>query len=548
MKFIIPVVLLVAVLSSCSNSKVTGIATTTIPLYVTESEMDTLRIIPTGSVLEYAGEGPTANFTNSGRVKVRFNNKEGYVYRYLVVFNAKPAVMTEKIENVFFPGSTVTDNRFVVYDSLTSDSARVYRFDVHAYEGSWYAVNEIDLDTANAAVAAMADALKSDICDDETYKILARVAASHSTNPLLQVLKVDLSEAPDEEISRMQKKFSLLMNKSKNEVIASGTVLNGLVDDLAENIFTIDGYEGEGDEYNGPRLRYFYNYVCTLPSFVKLTVKSIAATLDFPAESDSLRSYLLYRMDRSPGNIQKVYEACKPELMEIFSSGRLQDIRPDVKALITAYDRIVAIPNHRALMSDISKKIARWDSEQVDGNGINHAMFTLIEQASIYEPIIDKEKYDPASDGKGIWYSSFWTRRFAEGNEKVVYDILKELSQIEPKTIDFDSETEADPDDESNETELITCTFEDVGLGDCSHIIFSCGDYGDADTSALSAEEQQLWWDLAVDDENQDPVANTKYVGKSFSIRIGTTTGPACNDGQGGNGTIARILEFKLLE
>ncbi|HEX8059522.1 MAG TPA: hypothetical protein VF473_01240, partial [Cyclobacteriaceae bacterium] len=222
--------------------------------------------------------------------------------------------------------------------------------------------------------------------------------------------------------------------------------------------------------------------------------------------------------------------------------GFLQDIRPDVTALITAYDRIIAIPNHRAVLSDISKKIQQWDKKNTDENGINNSMYTMVEQASIYEPIVDLEKYDPRMDGKGIWYSSFWTRRFAEGNEKVVYDILKELTELAPQQAAYDRN-----EDESNETELITCVFKDYGVGDCGHVIFSCGDYGDADTSGLSEEEQKLWNDLGVDDETNGPSANPKYVGKSFSIRIGTTTGPACNDGQGGEGTIPRILQFKLV-
>ncbi|MEJ0029553.1 MAG: hypothetical protein WDO15_03950 [Bacteroidota bacterium] len=140
----------------------------------------------------------------------------------------------------------------------------------------------------------------------------------------------------------------------------------------------------------------------------------------------------------------------------------------------------------------------------------------------------------------------FLDKRFAEGNEKVVYDILKDLSNVVPEEFDGDGKENPD-DDESNETELITCIFQDYSVGDCGHILFDCGDYGDADIQQLSQEEKQLWMDLGVDDETDGTKGNPKYVGKKFSVRVGTTRGPACNEGQGGEGVVPRILEFKLM-
>ncbi len=100
------------------------------------------------------------------------------------------------------------------------------------------------------------------------------------------------------------------------------------------------------------------------------------------------------------------------------TSGLLQDVKPDIDNLIIAYDLIVAKPNHRALLSDISKKIAGWDKKNVDADGRSTSVYTLVDQSSIYEPIMDTEKYDPKSDFQGIWYSSFWTRDLPKETKK----------------------------------------------------------------------------------------------------------------------------------
>jgi len=93
---------------------------------------------------------------------------------------------------------------------------------------------------------------------------------------------------------------------------------------------------------------------------------------------------------------------------------------------------------------------------------------------------------------------------FAEGNEKVVYDILKEILEMhytEPSVATLYGESpmysESEETEEGgegfDEVEVISCVFKDYSVGDCGHMEFSCGDYGDADTSALSPEDLALW-------------------------------------------------------
>jgi hypothetical protein len=519
MKLFIPIVLLGAILCSCGKSS-TGIVVSSAPIFGSEDSNDTIHVAPTGAVLEYSGESDPAK----PRVKVKFNGTDGFIERGKFVFNATAAVDSS--------------GAFVVYDKLDNGRAYIHQHDIT--NSRWADVGTLDTDTVNITVAALADALDNGPYNDETNISLAKIAAAHSAHPGLQVLKVDLSEVPDESIVEMQKKFHLLINKSNNEIITTRNTTASWINSYTRDILKSSADANEA-EYYIPRYNYHDSYIRTLPEFVKVFPKSNGG----PNDADPLRSFLLFRMDRSPDNVKRLYDLYKPVIVNQITSGLLQNVKPDINKLIVAYDFIVAKPDHRTVISDISKKIAQWDKKNVDAQGYGTSMYTLVDQSSIYEPIIDIEKYDPERDFQGIWYSSFWTRRFAEGNEKVVYDILKDLSNYGPE--EFDADGKENPDDESNETELITCTFQDYGLGDCAHIIFDCGDYGDADINALSEEGQQLWADLDAED-GDDVIGNPKYVGKRFSIKIGTTRGPACNEGQGGEGVVPKILEFKLLD
>ncbi|MEI9920381.1 MAG: hypothetical protein WDO14_16540 [Bacteroidota bacterium] len=522
MKYFIAVIVAL-VLFSCGNSKLSGIVTRSTPLYKDEVGFDTIRILPTGAVLKFAGPALNAKF------KVFVNEQEGYIDSEFFVPNGKPAVMKETFDT---PEAVyLVQDDFVVYDSVAGDKAHIYSNNTH--RRAWVKMTHLDLDTANATVAALIDAIEKDITNAEMRATLIKVAERHADHPRLQILKADLSELPDKEANDLYWKLNALIDKSNNRIIGSTRTVIGNGEGYVNDILKMPG-DGDDAEYERPRYRYYYNYMGALPVFVKIMGKS---AISWNAEVDSLKAYVLYRLDRSPENIKKLYDVFKPQLVESLSSGLLQDVRPEMTTLTGIYDHIVAMPNHRELVADISKNVAEWDVKNADNTDIYNK---LIEQASIYEPIIEEEKFDTHNDPNSIWYHSFWVRRFAEGNEKVVYEILKELSEIQP-------DNQPEEGEGMSETEVITCTFNDYGMGDCPHIMFSCGDYGFADTSALSKDEQDLWSDLSTE-QGDEILPNPEYVGKTFVMRVGSTTGEACNEGQGGRGIVPKILEFRLQE
>lgn len=109
--------------------------------------------------------------------------------------------------------------------------------------------------------------------------------------------------------------------------------------------------------------------------------------------------------------------------------------------------------------------------------------------------------------------------------------------------------------DSGNTGEIITeiCTFSDFSIGDCGHLEFDCGDFGDALISPeLSEEGKQLWQALVVSDDNGER-GNPTYVGKKFQIKYKMVKGTICGepDANGNyyrDGEVAMIIGFRLSE
>ena len=81
----------------------------------------------------------------------------------------------------------------------------------------------------------------------------------------------------------------------------------------------------------------------------------------------------------------------------------------------------------------------------------------------------------------------------------------------------------------SDYAKVSTCVLQDYGLGDCSHVIFDCGDFGNAERYLDEASEA-LWHDLSVETKDGDIQVNPKYKGKSFEIAYAEATGVRCEE------------------
>lgn len=90
------------------------------------------------------------------------------------------------------------------------------------------------------------------------------------------------------------------------------------------------------------------------------------------------------------------------------------------------------------------------------------------------------------------------------------------------------------------------CEFSDYSIGDCGHLEFSCGDFGNAKAANLSAEDQAIWNDLAISNDDGE-TGNPKYIGKTFIIKYKIVPGDKCGDPSGPQyGPIEQLISFKL--
>lgn len=542
-------ILCVALLAASCNSKTTqpGFILSTTQLL--DSANQVIGIAPAGATVEYIGAGPMPTDVHAGSINVRVDGMEGFMEAALACFGCTPAAI---LTGTHSPFAMTEVGEFVAYDTLSDGN-------YHIYQGSrvsagWIPMSAVSIEPGDVAVAAAIERMDSYLKDDGRQAALQRVAAQYPSCPFLQIIKVDLSEAPDDYLAEQQKLSGLILSKSENRIITTRSMANAWVSKYMESMLLPDEEVGAGARGN-----YFNKGMLSLPEFVKLPARSIAYSWGMDGGLEKIDAYLLYRMDRSPENISYLYSTFKPLIFGILESGRMLEVHYNANLLVKAYDHIVSIPNHKDKIKKISQEIAQWDREHTGGDGyIQNDGYILADQKDIYQPILNEDLIaDAGNDIEVVWFHSFWVRRFGEGNEKVVYDILKELSQMQQQ----ESYTEAGDGDygdgydergdaETGEVDLdavetYTCIFQEYSIGDCGHLLFSCGDYGDADTSELSKEEKELWDQLVVSTDEGEG-GNPDLVGKEFIMKVGTTRGPACNEGQGGEGYVPKILEFRL--
>jgi hypothetical protein len=556
----------VVILSCSKKSETSGVLLQSANFYDAPVNGSVVSIIPGGSPVEYIDvmpipSAPTVFF------KVRVDDKEGFIDPAFACFGCTAAaVKTESNLSGVSPEYILKPGTFVAFDSIRDGKSHVYAY-LNGTAG-WISTSDLSTDAADVEVAAIGNRFESGIHDEDRFTALARAVERYPANPFFQTIKVNLVEAQEQDLADMQNQFGLVFNQKENKVITTPGITRTWIEEYLKDILFITKPYG-GDEYESPRYRYYDKYMVALPSFVNLPAKTIGFTWKHESLADHSAAYLLFRLDRSPENITNLWATYKETALSVLESGMVKDVRPYVQNLISVYDHIVAMPNHRAMMQKISKEIAAFDKEHTGSDGYLTTTYTQVEQASIYEPLIEQQKYDGKNDGHAIWYHSFWVRRFSEGNEKAVYDILKEVVNINPAPQaawvdenngddngDYADGGDYDGEDERGDAEkgddyysavdtYESCTFVEYVFGDCGHLVFTCGDFGDADVSNLPEDEQAVWYNLVVSDSVGE-VGNPKYVGGDFYMEVGVTRGRACNDGAGGEGDVAKILAFRL--
>jgi hypothetical protein len=184
---------------------------------------------------------------------------------------------------------------------------------------------------------------------------------------------------------------------------------------------------------------YFWYVYNALPDFVEAKERHQGYYRGQNEQSmgEKLKAYAIYRIDRSPENIQRLFLYVKPMLKKIVPPSTYTHAQIDrkVAALLASYNRITEIDGYQDRLSDAWMVADTTTGEFVDVDG--HKEFRKYDNSAyglyVYElnELIMKH-LDPDADRytsmpEGL---SFWMRRNHEGNMDEVHAILKEINEM----------------------------------------------------------------------------------------------------------------------
>jgi hypothetical protein len=473
--------------------------------------------VPAGSFISFGGELSR----DSSWMNVNFDGKDGWLPAWSVAIDAiagylaGPTDALDNEENKFavLPAGT----KVAVGESIGDLSRIFYISDDWQPSQAWVQTSMIAYDPG-----AMPDVVPAvDYGESDIISIPVNLAGVPTD--FLNKLQSEMRITPDTE----QHRITVAVDFAEPEIKA---VVNTLVKKKQEG-------GGDGDEYGwvpSPAWQYLSAYTAQVPSFVDIGPRSEYiqyADDEFKTDYQSLRAFLMMRIDRSPENIQFLYDTFGDFLKYAL---RDKDVAQEIQELIETHNFLATVPDYEEKCRAVLRSVKRWDLEHAR-NGIIEGGSILARQRALFAPVIDEKtaqggEFETASLAR----YSFWLRRIDEGNHQVVYKILWDL---------VGDMNGMDEEPDTGPVETMTCTFQGYSLsGDCKHITFDCGDFGNADISPLTDEEWGLWKNLAPDGKTSNP----EYVGKTFVMKVGTAQGLICNDGQNSEGSVAQILEFKL--
>jgi hypothetical protein len=183
---------------------------------------------------------------------------------------------------------------------------------------------------------------------------------------------------------------------------------------------------------------YFYYIYNALPDFIDENERhqGYYANENKQNFEEKLIAYSIYRIDRSPENLQTIFVFIKPELTTYLSKSQFQnlDITSEIDGLIESYNFIAQIDNYKYNLTE-----AYNHADTATGSiYINNDEY-------IFEPFNSAYGFDTYTlsemisqhlqlDRHSIFFSSthlsFWMRRNHEGNMETVYKILTEVKEI----------------------------------------------------------------------------------------------------------------------
>lgn len=203
---------------------------------------------------------------------------------------------------------------------------------------------------------------------------------------------------------------------------ANGEGIGYLLEKMESNFVYDNKYQKLGfDMHEDSHLsqRYFATVYNNLPAFVSPKERHQGYYAN-EQQSDfygQLLSYFVYRIDRSPDNIQRIWDALGSTLMNRIDRALYTElhIKKWLDLHLATYEHLRSQPNYKTQLTNAYNQLQREHSN-------DHSIY---DQAEFLSPLMENDPYE--SDSSLTAYS-FWMRRHHEGNADVVAQILKEAS------------------------------------------------------------------------------------------------------------------------
>lgn len=181
---------------------------------------------------------------------------------------------------------------------------------------------------------------------------------------------------------------------------------------------------------------YFWYIYNALPGFVSAEERHSGyykdqCELGF---KDRLIAYSIYRIDRSPDNLQRLFSFTRPLMQEVIPADTYENFRigDKINALITTYNQLKKIPDYNEkLLAFYARTYTpngemRLDNPEVEEHwGGAYSVSNSVLSEMICKAL-EIDRYSPLYGSAEL---SFWMRRNHEQNAEAVYVILKEIQQ-----------------------------------------------------------------------------------------------------------------------
>lgn len=253
-------------------------------------------------------------------------------------------------------------------------------------------------------------------------------------------LSVDLSELGDSEASVLRDLLGVDdVDVEAGTIDLSDDRMRALVQRVLTRLMTDHGLEAFDfyGEKSYPRLAYWENIVVQLPDHVQYGVhERYSGYSDMRDEASRALAYLVYRTDRSPKHLRALFERYRKVVFAAVPRQRYHAAGWGrfTRGLLASYDHLVTHAKYPEILDQVDREIREADESEMFSGGRTANSYGIY---ASYGLIASKVQAEFVHEGGGystgdeytdvVWFSSFWLRRYREGNMEVVRDILREL-------------------------------------------------------------------------------------------------------------------------